>query len=324
MLVGGFLWMGSLRPEQSLMWLVGAAVFTSFSSATQDILIDSYRRELLQDNQLGMGSSVYVLGYRFGMLTAGSLAPLLSDRISWGAVYYTMAGLMGVGLMTTIFSPEPTISGASPKTLKEAVIEPFLEYFRRPKALIILWFILLYKIGDAMASALLKPFYSEIGYSNTQIGAVVGPVGIWAMILGGLFGGVLLVKLSIQRALLGFGFLQALSTLAFGGLALWKFSEPSLLLLGAVIFFENFTSGMGTAAYAAFMASLTNKRFTATQYALLTSLMGVPMHIFGAYTGVLQTQLGWAGFFVFCTVIAIPGLVLLALFKKWGPVSSQA
>ena len=210
---------------------------------------------------------------------------------------------------------EPVAARGTPKTLKEAVVEPFLEYFRRPEALWILAFILLYKIGDTMASAMTTPFYLDLGFSKTEIGAVAKLFGFWAIVVGGIAGGVLILRLGIYRALWFFGILQAVSTAVFAVLAM---VGPSLLGLAGVIAFENLSGGMGSAAYMAFMASLTNKRFTATQYALLSSLMGVPRVMASAPTGYIAESLGWESFFLLCAFMAIPGLVILRRFSSWG------
>jgi PAT family beta-lactamase induction signal transducer AmpG len=219
------------------------------------------------------------------------------------------------GITTTILTPEPDTPVGTPKTIKEAAIDPLVEYFARPSALWILAFILLYKIGDTMASAMTTPFYLDIGFSKTEIGAVVKLFGFWATISGALAGGIIMIRLGINRSLWVFGFLQALSTACFAVLAKIGYN---ITVLGGVIAFENLSSGMGTAAYAAFMASITNKRFTATQYALLTSLMGIPRVIASAPTGFIAKYLGWEEFFIICTLIAIPGMLLLLKFAPWN------
>jgi PAT family beta-lactamase induction signal transducer AmpG len=216
--------------------------------------------------------------------------------------------------MTTLLTPEPDTPAGTPSTMREAVIDPLLEYFSRTRALWILAFILLYKIGDTMASAMTTPFYLEIGFSKSEIGAVVKLFGFWATIAGGLAGGITMLGLGINRSLWIFGILQAVSTAGFALLASVGYSIP---WLSAVIAFENLSSGMGTAAYAAFMASITNKKFTATQYALLTSLMGIPRVFASAPTGFLAKNVGWEVFFIACALIAIPGLLLLIKFAPW-------
>ncbi len=228
---------------------------------------------------------------------------------------------MLVGVVTTLFAREPIAALGTPRTLKEAVIEPFVDYFRRPEALWILAFILLYKIGDSMASTMTTPFYLDLGFSKTEIGTVAKLFGFWATVVGGIAGGVLILRTGIYRALWFFGILQALSTAGFAVLAV---IGPSLTGLAGVIAFENLSGGMGTAAYMAFMASLTNKRFTATQYALLSSLMGVPRVLASAPTGYIAESVGWEGFFILCTLIAIPGLAILKRFSSWGEKQAVA
>ncbi|MET0082255.1 MAG: AmpG family muropeptide MFS transporter [Sedimenticola sp.] len=285
-----------------------AALLVTFFSASQDIVVDAYRREALSDDEQGLGASLYVNGYRVGMLLASGGGLIMADFMSFTAVYLWMAGFMVIGIVTTLLAPEPGASEGKPRTLRAAVIEPFVEYFRRQDALVILLFILLYKLGDTMASHMTTPFYLDIGFSKSEIGAVVKLFGFWATVAGGLLGGIWILRVGIYRALMGFGVLQGLSTAGFALLALLGNSVPGL---AAVIAFENFSGGLGTAAYIAFMASLTNKKFTATQYALLSSLMGVPRVIAASPTGFMAEWMGWFGFFVFCALIAIPGLLLL-------------
>jgi PAT family beta-lactamase induction signal transducer AmpG len=303
--------LGQTHPQQH-PWLVAAAAFwVTFFSASQDIVIDAYRREDLPDAELGLGSSLYINGYRIGMLLASGGGLILADQIPFSGVYMIMAGCLIPGVATTLLAPEPPLPAGTPTTIREAVVEPLVEYFRRNGALSILAFILLYKIGDSMASAITIPFYLELGFSKTEIGAVVKLFGFWAVMGGALVGGLAMVRLGIYRSLWIFGILQAVSTAGFALLARVGYSVP---LLSGVIAFENLSSGMGTAAYAAFMASITHKRFTATQYALLSSLMGVPRVLASAPTGLLAKHLGWPAFFVCCALAAIPGLLLLYRF----------
>jgi MFS transporter, PAT family, beta-lactamase induction signal transducer AmpG len=303
-------------------WLVAVAAFlVTFFSASQDIVVDAYRREDLSDEELGLGSSLYVNGYRLGMLLASGGGLILADHIPFPWVYLIMAGCMAPGVLTTVFAPEPPLPPGVPKRLREAVIDPLIDYFSREGALWILAFILLYKIGDTMASAMTTPFYLDIGFTKTEIGAVVKLFGFWATVVGSLVGGVIMLKLGINRSLWVFGVLQAVSTAGFALLARVGHSVP---MLSGVIAFENLSGGMGTAAYVAFMASITNKRFTATQYALLSSLMGVPRVIASAPTGFLAKQFGWEGFFIACTLIAIPGMLLLLKFAPWRSSPTDA
>jgi PAT family beta-lactamase induction signal transducer AmpG len=238
--------------------------------------------------------------------------------VPFSVVYLVMAGCLLPGVLTTLVAPEPANPAGVPRSLREAVLDPLTEYFSRRGALWILAFVLFYKIGDTMASAMSTPFYLDIGFSKTEIGAVVKLFGFWATIAGSLAGGLMMFRLGIHRALWVFGVLQAASTACFALLARIGYSVPAL---SGVIAFENLSSGMGTAAYAAFMASITNKKFTATQYALLTSLMGIPRVIASAPTGFMAKYLGWEAFFLACTLIAVPGMLLLAKFASWRPVS---
>jgi PAT family beta-lactamase induction signal transducer AmpG len=307
--------LGFTNPARS-PWMVALIAFlVTFFSASQDTVVDAYRREDLPDEELGLGASLYVNGYRLGMLLASGGGLIMADHMPFSMVYQVMAACMLPGILTTLLAREPDIHDRTPKTLKEAVVEPLAEYFRRPDALWIVAFIVLYKIGDSMATAITTPFYLDIGFSNTQIGTVVKLFGFWATVGGSLIGGVLMLRLKINRSLWIFGFLQAISTAGFAVLAR---IGNSLITLAAVITFENLCSGMGTAAFVAFMASITNKRFTATQYALLSSLMGVPRVIASAPTGFLAKTMGWETFFIFCTLMAGPGLMLLPKFAPWN------
>jgi PAT family beta-lactamase induction signal transducer AmpG len=301
-------------------WIVAFAAFlVTFFSASQDIVVDAYRREDFPDEELGLASSLYINGYRVGMLLASGGGLILADHMPFPSVYLIMAACMLPGLFTTLLAHEPKITHGTPRNMREAVFDPMVEYFSRHGAIWILAFILFYKIGDTMAGAMTTPFYLDIGFSKTEIGAVVKLFGFWATIAGALIGGVLMLRLGINHSLWVFGFLQAISTACFAVLAR---VGHSVAVLSGVIAFENLSSGMGTAAYAAFMASITNKKFTATQYALLTSLMGIPRVVASAPTGFLAKNLGWESFFIACTVIAVPGMLLLYKVAPWN--SDQA
>ena len=302
-------------------WLVAlAAFFVTFFSASQDIVVDAYRREDLSDNQLGLGSSLYVNGYRVGMLLAGSGGLILADHFSFDQVYLLMAASLLVGVATTLLCREPALTKGTPRTFREAIVEPFVDYFSRDRALWLLLFILLYKIGDQMASTLTTPFYLALGFSKTQIGAVAKLFGFWSTIVGGLAGGAILMRIGIIRSLWIFGILQGVSILSFSALALIGNSVAGLIV---AIILEQLTSGMGTSAYVAYMASLTNKRFTATQYALLSSCMGIPRVIVAAPAGWLAEQAGWPLFFFGCALAAIPGLLLLPMVARQYRRDSQ-
>jgi PAT family beta-lactamase induction signal transducer AmpG len=300
-------------PSRMLMMTAVAALLLSFFSASQDIVIDAYRRESLSDDEQGMGAALYVSGYRVGILLATGGGLIMADYMSYQSVYFVMATAMAASMIATLLAKEPEMNHGHPDTLKEAVIAPFKEYFTRKHAVLILLFIFLYKIGDTMASQMTIPFYLELGFSKTEIGSIVKLFGFWATIAGTFLGGLLIMRFGIFFGLIWFGILQALSTAGFAILA-WIGYAP--IALGVVITFENLSGGLGTAAFVGFMASLTDKRFTATQYALLTSFMGMPRVFAAAPTGYMAASMGWANFFVFCTLIAIPGLLLIYWLDK--------
>ena len=314
-LILAVVFLGFRDPVGSPFMVAVAAFFVTFFSASQDIVVDAYRREDLEDAELGLGSSLYIYGYRVGMLLSSGGGLILADHIPFSSVYLIMAASLIPGLLVTIFTPEPKAPQGRPETLAQAVFEPLVEYFSRDGSIVILIFILLYKIGDTMASAMTTPFYLDTGFSMSEIGAVVKLFGFWATLAGTFTGGLVMLKIGINKSLWVFGVLQAVSTAGFAWLAVVGHNLP---LLSGVIAFENFTSGMGTAAYVAYMAALTDRRFTATQYALLTSLMGVPRVMASAPTGVFAEYMGWEGFFIFCTAAALPGMALLIKCAPWS------
>lgn len=307
--------LGQTEPARYPAMVAAVACLVTFFSATQDIIVDAYRREDIPDAELGFAASLYINGYRFGMLIAAGGGLILADHMPLSRVYWIMAACLIPGVITTLLSPEPKVDAKPPLTLKAAVVEPLSEYFQRHGAVWILVFILLYKVGDTMATAMTIPFYLDIGYSNSEIGAVVKLFGFWATIAGAFIGGVLTLRIGIYGGLWVFGILQALSTACFAVLMHTGHSIPAL---AAVIGFENLSSGMGTVAFVAFMAALTDKRFTATQYALLSSLMGAPRVLAAAPTGYFAQILGWGNFFIACAVIAVPGLLLLIKARSFG------
>jgi len=300
-------------PSKLLLMTAIAALLLSFFSASQDIVIDAYRRESLSDDEQGIGAALYVSGYRVGILLATGGGLIMADFMTYQSVYLIMAMAMAASIIATLSAQEPEMTHGHPDTLREAVINPFKEYFTRKHAILILLFIFLYKVGDTMASQMTIPFYLELGFSKIEIGSIVKLFGFWATIAGTFLGGLMIMRFGIFFGLMWFGFLQAASTAGFATLA-WIGYNP--VALGFVITFENLSAGMGTAAFIGFMASLTDKRFTATQYALLTSFMGMPRVFAAAPTGFMAESMGWAGFFIFCTLIALPGLLLLYWLNK--------
>lgn len=310
----GLVAIGSLRPGPDTLPLVAiAAVWTAFCGASQDIVVDAYRRETFRDEELGLASANYVLGYRVALLAAGAGALYLADVSSWTLAYFAMAGLMACGFAVTALAPEPTSVAPPPKTFAEAVSGPLLEFFKRPSAPLILAFVLAYKIGEQMASDMLNPFFVKIGFELKEIAAIAKVFGFYATVAGGIVGGWIVARVSILRALALFGVLQSA---ALGLFALLAQAGPNRELMALAVASENFTSGMATSAYMAFIASQTNRRFTATQYALLSSLIGVAAMTTGPIGGALAESLGWSAFFVACMAATAPGLALLYPLRK--------
>ncbi|MBF8258728.1 MAG: major facilitator superfamily MFS 1 [Actinobacteria bacterium] len=290
------------------------ALLVAFASASQDIVVDAYRTEVLEPHELGPGASVHILGYRVAMLTSGAIALILADHLPWKTVYLLMAASLLVGVAASLFSPEPRLPVRTPASLKEAVVKPFTEFLSRPGAYEILLFILLYKLDVVMAMALMTPFILDLGFSMTDIGAVTKGFGMAATIVGTLAGGAVVARAGMKASLWIFGILQSVSTLSFLALARLGHNYPMMV---TAIGLENLCSGMGTAAYAAFLMSLCDRRFTATQYALLTGLMAITRVVVGAPTGYLVKSLGWEWYFVISAIAAVPGLLLLLRYSRW-------
>jgi len=312
------------RPGQALQFLAINALAIAFFSATQDIAADAYRTDVLEPLEMGAGAAVFVLGYRIALLITGSLALILADQLSWPIVYLLMALLMLWGVAATGWAPEPTQPGQPPESLTQAIVLPFQEFFQRlgrGRALAVLLFIVLFKLGDAVVNNMATPFLLKLGFSQTDIGAIQGGMGLVATIVGTLVGGGLLSRLGINRSLWIFGGLQALSNFAYLGLSL---IGPSFAFMVLAINIENFCAGLGTAAFVAFLMSLCNHRFSATQYALLSSLMAVSRDILVAPAGWVAASVGWPWFFILSFGVALPGLLLLPVFAPWNQLQPIA
>ncbi|MBP9838837.1 MAG: MFS transporter [Proteobacteria bacterium] len=310
-----FLAMAYSNPAQNLNFVALIAVAIAFFSASQDIVVDGYRAEVLKKDELGTGAGLTITGYRLAMIYSGAIALIMADHMSWETVYLIMAASMLFGVLYTFLAPEPEIDSPPPKSLKEAVIEPLAEYFSRSFAFEILLFIILYKLGDVMALALQTKFLLTLGFSKSDIGYVAKAFGLASTIAGSLVGGYFLDKLGMKRALIYFGILQGASIISFAYL-----SEVGLdyTVMSSTIAFENFCSGLGNAGYIAFLMSLCNKKFSTTQYALLTSLGAIAPVFSASTTGFIVEALGWTNFFILCTLIAAPGTLLVMLrFENW-------
>lgn len=312
--------LGSLTPSES-PWLVGLwALCVAFTSATQDIILDAYRVELLKDEQQGDGSGAYIIGYRIGMLVSSAGALYLAQYYSWFVAYSAMAALVLVGSISAFFLGESKASKNHQYTknfgkwIKHSVVAPFIDFMQKPSWLLILLFVLFYKFGDAFAGLMTTPFLLEMGFSYVEIADVVKFYGFFATIIGAFIGGAIASRVPILAALLLCGVLQMVSNLLF----LWQLNAGhDTLVLAAVISMENLAGGMGTAAFVAYISQLCNKEFTATQYALLSSLSAVGRTLLATSSGVTVDFLGWANFFLISTVIALPGLVLLVILDRW-------
>lgn len=331
---------GFLEPKVATTSVSMLALVIAILSATQDIVIDAYRREILPDNELGLGNAVFVNSYKVAALVPGSLSLILSDHVSWSAVFIVTAAFSIIGIITTLFISEPEIQNKSVRNLQQAIIEPFVEFFKRQgvwAALTLLAFMFLYKLGDSMAVALASPFYLSLGFTKTEIGVIAKNAGLWPNVLGGLLGGLWMVKLGINRALWLFGVLQ---TIVILGMYILAQTGPSRSLLAIVLALENFSFGLGTAAFVAFIARSASRTHVATQLALFTALAALPRSLLNSVSGFLvdgvpadapqfyhrvfdflmipQHGLGWSNYFILCYILALPGMFLLLKVAPWN------
>lgn len=305
----------AFSPPGEMLWLLGlAALWVAFMSASQDVVIDAYRTDVLVPSERGAGAAVGVFGYRMAMLASGALALVLGDQIGWQTTYGIMALLMLVGVFTAWLAPEPAAPVQVPRTLREAITQPLADMFSRPGALSLLALVLLYKFGDALAGTLTTAFLIRgVGFTPTDVGVVNKGLGLVSLLLGALAGGVMLTRMSLYRALFLFGVLQAISNLSFAWLA-WAGKSYGLLVFA--VGFENLASGMGTAAFVAFAMALCNHSFSATQYALLSAIASLGRILFGPAAGQMVQSLDWGGFFVLTFIAALPGLALVWLMRE--------
>ena len=334
--------LGMANPAMNPFNVAVLATLVAFSSASQDIVIDAYRRESLTDEEQTIGASAYVLGYRIGALAAGAGGLILADYMTYQMVYAFMSAIMIYGVFITLIAEEPK-NYYEPSNFMSAIYNPFVEFFNRYVSIniasdrltnlknrskisrrnimsntlvipiLILLFILLYKIGDTMAHSLSTNFYLDIGFSKSEIGTIVKFFGLFATLIGAFIGGLLSLKIGLYRSLMIFGIFQAIATLGFSILA---YFGNSLYLLMIVISLENLAAGMGYTAYLAFIANMTNKRFTATQFALMTALMSLPRTLFSGMSGYLVEMLDWELYFIFCSLIAFPALIILIKLRR--------
>ncbi|MGC4098445.1 MAG: MFS transporter [Nitrospira sp.] len=301
----GLVLMAVTNPKMHPGWLAAYALLVAFLAASLDIVFDAYRTETLHSQERGLGVAVWVNGYRVALLASGAGALVLADYVGWQMTYLMLAAVMAMGVGIVLVSPDPTLAGEAPKSMKEAVGAPLAEFFSRPTALGFLAVIVLYKLGDAFASTLQTAFLiGGLGFSATEVGAVKG-LGVFATLLGAFIGGLLMTRSGLVRSLLIFGVLQAVSNLGFVILAV---VGKNASVLTAAVVIENVTGGMGTAAFVALVMSLCDLRYTATQFALLSSLEALGRVFAGRPSADVVTLIGWTQFFILTVVVALPGL----------------
>ena len=317
LLIGAVAALGGLDPAANMTPVLILACVIAITSATQDIAIDAYRRELLPDHELGLGNAVHVQAYRLASLIPGSLALILADQFPWHVVFPITSSFLFVGVVLSVIVREPSVKGRSTGGRRQTALEPFAEYLTRRgwrSAALVLFFMVAYKLGDNMATALATPFYLDLGFSMTQVGVVAKHAALWPAILGALVGGLIMIRLGINRALWIFGAIQIISILGF----VWLASVGAKLwVLATVVAFEYLGVGLGTAAFTAFIARESSRAFAATQFALFTAFAALPRSVANASTGFIVESTGWVTFFLLCTVFAIPGMLALIWVAPW-------
>ncbi|WP_085246759.1 AmpG family muropeptide MFS transporter [Gilliamella mensalis] len=317
--------LGFFSPSLNI-WLIATICFIiALFSATQDVALDAFRRELLLDKELGLGNSIHTNAYRVAGLVPGSLSLILSNTLPWNSVFIVTALFMLPAIIMTLLVKEPISLSPKNHHIEDIIIKPFNEFITRnglKTAILILTFIFLYKLGDSMATSLATPFYLQMGYSRSDIGWIAKNASLWPSVFGALMGGILMIKIGINRALWSFGIVQVISILGFAWLSIegpfTVIGTSQKMLLAIVIGFESLGVGLGSAAFVAFIAKTTNPLYTATQFALFTSIASVPRTLINATTGIMVEYLGWTTFFSLCTILAIPGMLLLFKVAPWN------
>jgi PAT family beta-lactamase induction signal transducer AmpG len=316
--------LGRLDPTADPLAIAALASGVALFSATQDIVLDAYRRELLPDAELALGNAVHVNAYRLDSLIPASLALILADHMAWSNVFVITALFMIPGFIATLFAPKEINLAPAPQTLSQAIYLPFVEFFKRQgwaTAVLLLSFMFLYKLGDGMATTLATPFYRQLGFSNSEVGSIAKLVGLWCNLGGVTLGGIWMVRLGINRALWIFGALQLMSVLGFAWLAQVGHDRA---VLGAVIGMEAFGVGLGTAALVAFIARTTDPRYTATQFALFTSFTALPSVLLGRPAADIVIAVGWPHYFYLCFLLGLPGMLLLSRVAPWNAQTKDA
>lgn len=310
--------LGFFSPTSQLSTIAALSVAVALFSATQDVTLDAYRRELLPDEELGLGNSIHVQAYRIAGLVPGALSLILADIMPWQSVFMITSAFMLLGVGMTLVIKEVVLNPTIPKSFRDSLFLPFQDFSQRlggRGVWLVLAFLFFYKLGDNMAVALATPFYIDLGFSLTEIGIIAKNAALWPSIVGGLLGGVLMIKIGINRALWLFGFVQIITIFGFAILAE---VGNNAWVLATVIAMEYLGVGLGTAAITAFMARATNPVYAATQLALLTALATVPRTFSSALSGVLVESMGWTTFYLLCAALAVPGMLLLFKVAPWN------
>ena len=321
MIVALLIAIGFFDPFVNYYEFILLALLLSFAGASQDIAIDAYRAEILDQKERGFAMPTAILGYRIALIVGASLALTLVASLGWQMVYVCMAGFMFIGVLTTLWCNEPEIQRSGSRSLKDSFVLPLKDFLKRPGAYEILAFVFLYKFGEILATSLTTPFMIELGFTLPEIGAVTKGVGLLATIIGAAIGGAIMIYMSLKSALWLFGIIQSLATISY--LILAEVGK-NIYVMGTCIAVENLCLGMATSAFTAFLISLCNTKFTATQYALLTSLMALVHTNAPALAGKMVTELGWVYFFIACIFLTIPGLLLLLRYDHWFSVKTEA
>ena len=317
--------MGQTDPVTMAAITVGIAVGVAFLSASQDIVIDAWRIEMLRESEQGYGLAMYVWGYRGALLMSNAVGLSLVGVLGWGGMFAYAAALVAVGLLGVALGPESPRAERPPMgwlaRMKEGVVDPFADFIRRQHWAAILAFICLFKLGEALAGIMTAPFYREIGFTRGEVAGISGGFGLFATLAGVLAGGWFVSRVGTGRALIITGIFQMLSNLMY--VVLWH-SGKSLPMLTTQVFVENFTDGLADAAFLTYLSALTSRAFTATQYALLSSLASVPLRTLGGWGGVIAAPLGWTWFFLLTTVAALPALLLMLwLLRRLPPPAPE-
>ena len=305
-------------PTTGLRALAFNAIMIAVFSASQDIAGDAYRTDVLTDREMGAGAAIWVLGYRIALLLTGSLAFVLADTMSWGKVYALLSGLMLVGIIASLLSPEPVMKDLPPKSLGDAVILPFRDFFQRVGPGLgvgVLVFIVLYKYSDALAGSMTTPFLLKTGFTQAEVGVIFGGAGLISTIAGSLAAGATIVRIGLNRSLWVFATFQALSNLTYYGLALAGRNHTYMV---TAIVIENFGVGLVSSALVAYIMSMCNRRFSATQFALLSSLVAASRDILVAPGGKVAESVGWPTFFLITVVAGLPCIALLPFIAPWN------